>query len=105
MVKGIFGKMWQNWKMMSTTDKVNLIIDAISGVGCGLGSMIAGAKLSEGRNRFEKICIKTATAGLGLAASDISAKALKESYGAPVASLIDKAKGKVNEAKEETAHE
>lgn len=104
---GFFGKLKLTWKTMSTKDRIDLIIDIISGAGCGIGGMIAGDKLSAGRNRVERICIKTATAGLGLAAGDVSSRALKENYGVILAGAIDRAKARMAEekTKEETAHE
>lgn len=55
---GIFTKLATTWKSMTTKDKIGLVIDVISGVGCGLGSMIVGSKLSEGQGRIKGACIK-----------------------------------------------
>ena len=95
------------WKALPLEKKINLVLDVVSGAGCGFGSFIIGQKLSEGRSLPERICIKTATAGLGLAASDISSKALRENYGTPFANAITKAKEKAAEekAKEAAKHE
>lgn len=96
---GIFTKLARTWKSMTTKDKIGLVIDVITGVGCGLGSMVAGAKLSEGQGRIKGACIRTAVAGLGLAACDVSSKALKENYGDIAAGLIDKAKARAAQEK------
>lgn len=96
---GILNKMRMAWKSKTTVEKINLILDVISGVGCGIGGAIVGDKICEGRNRLEKVCIKTAVAGLGLAAYDISSKALKENYGEPVGKIIDRAKARAAEEK------
>ena len=104
---GILGKLKLAWKTMTTKDKIDLFIDIISGAGCAIGGMVVGDKLSEGRNRLERVCIKTATAGLGLAAGDVSSKALKDNYGVILAGAIDRAKAKMAEEKEkeEPVHE
>ena len=103
MKMGILKKLRLTWKSMSTKDKIGLVIDLISGAGCGIGGMIVGSRLSEGRNPLERICIKTATAGLGLVAGEVSSKALKENYGEPVAVLIERVKAKSAEEKEKEA--
>ena len=95
----IFTKIANTWKSMTTKDKIGLVIDVITGAGCGIGSMIVGARLSEGQGRIKGACIKTAVAGLGLAACDVSSNALKENYGSMAAALIDKAKAKAAEEK------
>ena len=102
---GIFTKLATTWKSMTTKDKIGLVIDVISGVGCGLGSMIVGSKLSEGQGRIKGACIKTAVAGLGLAACDVSSKALKENYGDIAAGLIDKAKARAAKEKAQAAED
>lgn len=102
---GIFTKLARTWKSMTTKDKIGLVIDVISGVGCGLGSMVVGAKLSEGQGRIKGACIRTAVAGLGLAACDVSSKALKENYGDIAAGLIDKAKARAAQEKAKASEE
>lgn len=104
---GILKKLKLTWKSLPLEQKINLIIDIVSGAGCGFGSFIVGQKLSEGKSLPERICINTAAAGLGLAAADVSSKALRENYGAPLASAINRAKEKAAEekAKEATKHE
>ena len=74
-------------------------------IGSGLASIKIGNKLSEGSNIVEKICIKTATAGAGLAVGTMSAKALEESYGEIAANLIDRARAKTKEAREKAGQE
>ena len=96
---GILKRMKLRWKALSTKEKIDLVIDVISGVGSGFGSYIVGNKLSEGRNPIEKICIKTATAGLGLAAGKVASSELKEAYGDPLAKVIDTAKARMAEEK------
>ena len=104
---GLFHKMKLGWQSMTLEEKFSLIIDVISGAGCGIASVAIGNKLSEGRNILERICINTATAGIGLAAADVSSKALKENYGKPMAEMIGMAKAKMAEekAKEGAKHE
>ena len=96
---GILNKIRTAWKSKTTVEKINLILDVISGVGCGIGSAIVGDKICEGRNRLEKVCVKTAVAGLGLAAYDISSKALQENYGEPIGKLVEHAKARAAEEK------
>ena len=104
---GIFGKLKLKWDSMTTKQKIDMIIDVMTGAGCGFSSVIAGKKLSEGRGIVEKICIRTAVSGLGLAASKVSASELKEAYGDPLAKIIDKSKARAAEEKmkEAIAHE
>ena len=96
---GILKKLHVTWKSLPLVEKINLAIDIVTGVGCGIGSISIGKRLSEGRNPLERICIKTATAGLSLAAADISAKALKDNYGKPIAAGIERAKNRIAEEK------
>lgn len=113
---GLFRKLKLTWKTMTTKDKLEMFIDILSGLGSGMCGAAIGSRLSEGRNRFETICIKTATAGLGMAAADVSSKALKENvvpFAVPLinkareetAKAREKAKVKVEQAKEAAAHE
>ena len=104
---GMLKKMAENWKAMTLAQKIDLVIDVVSGAGCALCGIVAGNKLSKGHNIVEKICIKTATTGLGLAAADVSAKALKENYGHPLAEAVEGAKARIeaNKAKEAVANE
>ena len=94
---GIFARMKLKWMTMTTKQKIDLVIDVITGAGAGIGGVIAGNKLSEGRNIIERVCIKTVTSGLGLAAGKVSSKELKEAYGDPIANIIDKAKARAAE--------
>ena len=100
---GILKKISLTWKTMTTAEKIGMVIDIVCGAGAGVGSMIAGAKLGAGRSKIEKVCISTCTAGLGLAAADVSSQALKENYGNLAAALIDRAKEKTKEAAKEAA--
>lgn len=113
---GLFKKLKLTWKSMPTKEKVDLFIDILSGLGSGMCGAAIGTRLSEGRSKFEQICIRTATAGLGMAAADVSSKALKENITPFVVPAIkkakeeaakarEKAKVKVEQAKEAAAHE
>lgn len=105
---GIFKKMALTWKSMTTLEKINIVIDAVTGLGCGMGSAALGKQMTKGSNIIEKVCVNTAMAGLGLAAADVSSKALKDNYAPLAAGLIDRAKGitaQAKENKEEAAHE
>lgn len=96
---GILNKMRTAWKSKTTVEKINLILDVISGLGCGMGAAIIGDKLCEGRTVVEKVCVKTAVTGLGLVAYDVSSRALKENYGEPVGNIIDRARARAAEEK------
>lgn len=91
---GFLKKLADTWKAMTPKQKIDIILEVVASAGCGIIGIAAGNKLSEGRNIVEKICIKTATTGLGLAAADISHKALMEGYGTPVADLVEDIKAK-----------
>ena len=105
MKEGIFHKLCSTWKSTPTIKKLSLILDIICGVGGTAGALVAGAKLSEGKGKLESLCIRTTAFGLGIAASDVASKALKESYGDIAAEVIDRAKNNAKKAKEEKAHE
>ena len=100
---GILGKIRLGWKALPLKEKIGLVLDVISGAGCGILSFTAGKKLSEGCGPIETICIKTATIGLGLAASEVSSKALRENYGDTAAEMIERAKAKAAEQKAKEA--
>lgn len=100
---GILKKMATSWKAMTTVQKIDFVLDLITGVGCTAGGLVAGAKLSEGRGRLERACIKTATLGVGLAAQKVSRGALMEEYGTPLANAIDRAKARAAAEKEKEA--
>ena len=107
---GIIKKMIRNWKDMPTVDKVNMIIDAICGLGSSLASVKVGKELTKDSGIVEKICVRTAITGAGMAIGKMGANELKNEYGKSVATLIDKSKSRIREAgekaeKEEATHE
>lgn len=102
---GILNKIYTNWKSKTLAQKIDTILDIVAGAGCGFGSIIIGDRLSEGQGRLQKVCIKTAAAGLGLAAADISSKALKQHYGEPIATGIERAKTLAAREKAKAAEE
>jgi hypothetical protein len=99
---GIFNKLYMRWQSLPLNEKIGLILDAVCGVGCSAVTTAAAKKWTEGSNLLTKVCVRTGMAGLGLAAGDISSKALKESYSEPLCEIID---GLKNKQKEEAAHE
>lgn len=101
----ILKKLWLNWKSMPTAEKINIVIDTICGVGGAAGSLVAGAKLADGKGKLESACIRITAAGLGIAAADVASQALKETYGECAVKLIEKAKEASKEAGKEAAHE
>ena len=101
---GFIDKLKIGWKSMSTEEKIGTIIDVICGVGSTSIGMTVGNKLSEGKGIIGKICIKTTCLGLGYAGGDISSKALRNQYAAPLGVIIDKMKAKNDEKKEEDAN-
>lgn len=104
---GLINKLTTKWKSMTTKQKVYLVIDILSGAGSGMIGGIIGNNLSAGKTRLERVCIKTATAGLGLAAGRISSQELREAIGDPLAKGIDRAKARAAEEKmkEAVSHE
>lgn len=84
------------WKNLSTADKVGFVIDCICGAGCALVSHDIGDKLAEGHTKLGRACIRTLVYGGSLAAGQAAGNALRENYGDAAASLIDKARGKVD---------
>ena len=101
---GILKQIRLAWKKMDTLEKIGLVVDAVVGVGSGAASMVATAKLTEGRNVVEKICIGTAMSGLGLAAADVASDALKKNYLPLVGVAINRLRAKPEE-EEDDVHE
>ena len=104
---GILKKLTTTWKAMTLSQKISLVLDIVSGAGCAMTGITVGNKLSEGKNIVEKICIRTATTGLGLAAAEVSHKALMQNYGLPIAGALgdETAKAALNMEKEAVAPE
>lgn len=88
----IFSQIRAGWKAASTADKVHIILDILCGMGTGILIYDVTAMLAPGHNKLEKALITITTSGLGLAAGNVAANTLHESYGVVLANAIDRAK-------------
>lgn len=86
------------WKAASTVEKVGIFMDLICSAGSGIIAFNAGKKLSEGCGVVPSLCIQVTTMGAGMALGDIASEKLKEEYAPTIGGVIDRIKGKKEEA-------
>ena len=67
-----------------------------------MGGMIGAEYAGKTNNRLTKACIIIGSAGLSGAAADAASKSLMDTFGKPLAAVIDGAKAKKAENKEES---
>lgn len=92
---GILTKLINKWKAMTTLKKINLVLDAITGVGGGLiGTSVGNIVASGAKGKLARACVKVTSAGLGVAAGETACKALVNSWGEPLANAIDTVSGR-----------
>ena len=99
---GIINKLKEAWKEKTVEEKVGFFFDIVATIGGGLIGTDLGKKFSEGHHPIAGFFIKITTAGLGMAAGDLSAKKLRESYAEPIGRIADTLKAK---AEKEAADE
>ena len=100
---GIFKSLKASWAAATTTEKINLVLDILCGLGAGSMAGIVGKDLAirSGSKLIGKVTIPLASCGLGIAAGNVASKALMESVGEPIGKVIDRVKEK-SEKKEES---
>ena len=99
----IFKKIINNWKLMSTSEKIAIALDVVCGAGTSIMGMKASKHYCEGCSKIAKVCVNTTILGIGIAAGDIASKALYDSYGRRIGEKLDAAKKQVAEKEKEAA--
>ena len=88
-MSSILKKLSDGWKAKTTEEKVNFVLTIVANIGTSLCFRTINDKLCENKNVLEKVCIRTATYGLSLAATKVSSDALQETVGKSLVNLID----------------
>ena len=100
---GIFKSLRSSWAAATTAEKVKLVLDIVCGIGAGaIGGMAGSEYAGKAKGKLTKACIIIAASGMAGAAGDAASKSLMETFGKPLASVIDGARAKNAETKEET---
>ena len=103
---GMIQRLYAGWKQRTTAEKINLMLDVLTGIGSGMISSDIGKKLGEGHGRFGRACIRLTVFGATEAAGMAAKNQLQKNYGDILAGAIDTVAAKVkNEKKEGNAHE
>lgn len=103
---GMIQRIHAGWKKRTTEEKIELVLDILTGIGSGMISADLGKRLGAGHGRFGRACVRLTTFGATMALGEVAKDRLMEGYGAPLATVIDKTKERMNEnKKEENAHE
>lgn len=102
----ILNRIYAGWKARTTAQKIDLVLDVLTGIGSGMISADLGRKLGEGHGRFGRACIRLTVFGASSAAGSAAKKCLQENYGDILAGTIDTVKARMkDEKKEEKADE
>ena len=99
----IFSRIKASWQAKSTAEKIKYVLGVMAELGCGMIASDIASRSSIGRSKLERVCAIVGGAGLGMAAGEVSKKAIYETVDA-FSGLADEVK-KAKAQKEGTANE
>lgn len=99
----VFSRMKATWQTMSTAEKIKKVLGIMAEFGCGMMASDLASRSSIGRSKLERACAFVGGCGLGMAAGEVSKKAIYETVDT-FSEAVDAAK-KAKAQKEGTVNE
>lgn len=99
----VFSRMKATWQAMSTADKIKKVLGIMAEFGCGMMASDLASRSSIGKGKLGRACAFVGGCGLGMAAGEVSKKAIYETVDA-FSGLSDEVK-KAKAQKESTVNE
>ena len=101
---GFLKKLALMWKVAPVESKVEAVLSLMCDIGTGLAATDVSKRIGKDHSVPGKILIGLGITGLGIAAGNVAGKAVNESYGPVIVSVINKFKAS-SEAKNEPVKE
>lgn len=100
---GIISTLKRAWNGANTAGRINMVLDAICGVGAAAFTGRIFKSMAPDMNRLERICARVTACGVGMAVGEVASKAYAPFVEAG-ALIIDTAKAKSAKKEEEAAN-